>query len=146
MINSSIKFDLYHFKVMELSTFEDTGRKSECKVLFHFMHQLIKRRPYDINHSTQQWDLDHDPHQRLYLSQDTKRMMEVINNTFAIVYSRRNIDGEGRAIEEFGIEEANVKDHGQQIKWKIDFRIMRFPSILSQHTSAPFLFSPNFTF
>ena len=48
--------------------------------------------------------------------------MEVINNTFAIVYSRRNINDEGRAIEEFDIEPAKTQDNGQQVKWKIDYK------------------------
>ena len=32
------------------------------------------------------------------------------------------------------------------MKWKIDFRIKRFPRSLAIHTSVPYLFSPNFTY
>ena len=46
-------------------------------------------------------------------------------------------------LEEVGEEE---EDYGQQVKWKIDFRIKKFPSAISKLTSAPYLFSPNFTY
>ena len=44
MENSTLEFDIYHFKVMELTTLEDTGRLNECKVRFHFYHRLIKKK------------------------------------------------------------------------------------------------------
>ena len=34
IVDSTLKFDLYHFKVMQLRTYEDTNGASECKVRF----------------------------------------------------------------------------------------------------------------
>ena len=118
ILNSEIQFDLYHFKVMELKSFEDTGEISECKLKFHFTHRLIKhdrdsgvvRGDKDVTDkgprttliSTSrnrdnafEWDQSQDPMQRLYLSRDTKRLMEAVNNSFAIVYERFNINADG---------------------------------------------------
>lgn len=38
------------------------------------------------------------------------------------------------------------QDTGQQVKWKVEFRIKRFPKSLAKLTSFPFIFSPNFTY
>ena len=114
MINSSLQLDLFHFKVLELSTYEDTEKPTECRVRFHFLHRLIKSKrkneDSDEQYARQEWNLDNDTAQRLYLSKDTSRMMEVINNTFAIVYTRRNINEEGKAIYN---DEYAAKDSGQ---------------------------------
>ena len=37
-------------------------------------------------------------------------------------------------------------DSGQQVKWKIEHRINRFPRNLVENTSVPYLFSPNFEY
>ena len=42
--NSSVFFNLYHFKVMQLETFEDNGDVNECKLRFHFFHRLISNQ------------------------------------------------------------------------------------------------------
>lgn len=34
IVDSKLKFELYHFKVMQLRTYEDTAGASECKVRF----------------------------------------------------------------------------------------------------------------
>ena len=47
-----------------------------------------------------EWDIASNPVQRLYLSEDTKSMMEVINNIAATVYTRVNVDDGGHAIHE----------------------------------------------
>ena len=41
MASSNLNFDVFHFKVMELSTYEDTNDLNECHVRFHFIHRLI---------------------------------------------------------------------------------------------------------
>ena len=41
--DSSLNFDLYHFKVMELDTFEDTGGVNRCRLKYHFFHRLIRQ-------------------------------------------------------------------------------------------------------
>lgn len=39
--NSDQQTALFHFKVIQLRTHLDTGGKSECKVKFHFLKELI---------------------------------------------------------------------------------------------------------
>lgn len=48
----------------------------------------VKRRRYLRGFD---WDVNYDPNQRLYLSKNTKRMMEVINNFAATVYKRVDV-------------------------------------------------------
>ena len=85
---------LYHFKVMELKVYEDTTEESECRLRFHFIFDMLKSK-------TRQkledfiWDVSSNPSQRLYLSHDTTRLMEVINNYVATVYYRVNFEPEG---------------------------------------------------
>ena len=98
-----------------------------------------------------EWDLGDDPVQHLYLSRSTKRMMEVINNRFAIVYTRKNISEPGNTVREMANQgedqvEVEVEDDGQLVEWELDYNITRWPSLLCQRTTAPFLFSPNFTY
>ena len=42
------------------------------------------------------WDINSKPVQRLWLSKDTKLLMEVINDFIGTVYKRVNIDAEGK--------------------------------------------------
>ena len=77
--------------------------------------------------------------------------MEVTNNFIATVYYRVDVDALGQTIAKLGRIDENgeaieVADHGQQVKWKVDFRIKRFPRSLALHTSVPYLFSPDFTY
>lgn len=97
MLNSQQQSELYHFKVMELQTHEDTREASVCKLKFHFMFDLIKKKERD-HLKMFEWDINSNPVQRLYLSRDTKHLMEVINNTVATVYYRENIDKQGKSI------------------------------------------------
>ena len=47
------------------------------------------------------WDISARPIQRLYLSHDTTRLMEVINNIFAVVYRRYDVkDDESLVLSE----------------------------------------------
>jgi len=41
MVSSNLNFDIFHFKVMELTSYEDTKGLNECRVRFHFRHPLI---------------------------------------------------------------------------------------------------------
>ena len=91
ILNSQQKAELYHFKVMELRTHEDTKDNSQCRLRFHFIFDLIKKKKRDYLKSFD-WDVNSDPIQRLYLSQDTTRLMEVINNVIATVYVRQNVE------------------------------------------------------
>ena len=81
--------EFFHFKVMSLKTHEDTEAASECKLLFHFYFKMLaaKKRAYLEGFD---WDVNYEPSQRLYLSKDTKRLMEVVNNFAATVYKREN--------------------------------------------------------
>ena len=90
-MNSQQKAELYHFKVMELKTHEDTSEGSQCRLRFHFIFDIIKRRPKKHLEAFD-WDVNSAPMQRLYLSRDTTKMMEVINNFIATVYRRVDVD------------------------------------------------------
>ena len=82
---------------MELRAHEDTKRNSICKVKFHFFFDLLKKsNKIDVADTEFEWEISSDPQQRLYLSQDTYRMMEVMNNATATVYTRHNMDGNGK--------------------------------------------------
>ena len=83
-------------------------------------------------------------------------MMEVINNFIATVYERVDVGADGRALLEASQEHDPFaqqyshhqpgRDRGQMVKWKLKFRIQRFPTSLACKTSVPYLFSPNFTY
>ena len=90
-----------------------------------------------------EWDVNSNPIQRLYLSRDTKLMMEVINNFAATVYKRVNIDKMGKSVN---AEVDENQDYGQQVKWKVAYRIAKYPGAFCQETSVPYMFSPNFKF
>lgn len=134
---------------MQLRTFDDSGEINECKISFHFMHRLIrKNKTTDESWIDPEWDFGDDSVQRLYLSRNTMRLMEVINNTFAIVYNRRYVDSKGEILttEESDNIEDEVADTGQQVKWLVESKITRWPSNLTNSTSVPFIFSQNFTY
>ena len=42
LVKDSVEFELFHFKVMQLRTYEDNKDVNECSVRFHFTHRLIK--------------------------------------------------------------------------------------------------------
>ena len=65
--------------------------------------------------------------------------MEVVNNCIGTVYERCNLDTNG-------IEVPGSEENGQNVRWKIKYRIKQFPEDLSTLTSVPYLFSPNFEF
>ena len=71
--------------------------------------------------------------------------MEVINNLAATVYTRVNIDSEGKAVHDRFASDRDA-DTGQQVKWKLAYRINKFPAQLAETTSVPYLFSPNFKY
>lgn len=161
-LDTTLRFRLYHFQVLELQTYEDTGRPTSCKVLFTFVHKIIKKNKdesiADGGAADLECDLGVDPMQRLYLSRDTERMMEVINNRFAIVYRRYYVDTERHASKDEqpggenqdGEAESAAKSEAPEkprfVKWAALFKIKRWPSSLSTHTSVPYMFSPNFTY
>ena len=81
--------------------------------------------------------------QHLYLSRNTRRLMEVINNRFAIIYTRKNVDSSGKIppkMEDHGSIE-DEDDCGQEVKWFVESKITRWPSNLTDGTSVPFIFS-----
>ena len=58
--NSQQKADLYHFKVMELRAHEDTHVKSVCRLRFHFIFDMIRRKTRD-DLSNMSWDINSNP-------------------------------------------------------------------------------------
>ena len=50
MLDTSMKFSLYHFKVMQLRTHEDDPSiVHDCRVKFHFEHPLIRHKKAKIS-------------------------------------------------------------------------------------------------
>ena len=45
LFNSQQRTDLFHFKVMQLRTHEDTDGLSDCSLRFHFFFPLIRKMP-----------------------------------------------------------------------------------------------------
>ena len=132
---------MFHFKVMGLQVHEDTGNRSQCKKLFHFLFPMIKTKKRKALENFA-WDIDSNPVQRLWLSRDTKLMMEVINDYIGTVYRRVNLDDDGNQI----LEDIKFNDCGQAVEWVEEYHIRRFPRSLVDKTSVPYLFSPNFTY
>ena len=132
---------LHHFKVIELKSFKDTETASQVNVLFHFAFPKYQKHAKSTDEQYT-WDIRTDPKQRLYLSQDTTKLMEVINNYIGTVYVRINIDEDGREIR--GSQGAECE--GQAVRWLPYYRIKQFPSALGTLTSVPYLFSPNFKY
>ena len=66
----------------------------------------------------------------------------------ATVYQREDVvDDETQEQARIGrYHDGEEVDYGQQVKWNVLFRIKKFPKALTEHTSVPYLFSPNFVF
>ena len=79
---------------MELKVHEDTTVESECRLRFHFIFDMIKPKKRKKLEDFV-WDISSNRCQRLYLSHDTTRLMEVVNNYVATVYYRVNFEPEG---------------------------------------------------
>ena len=112
VLNSQQKSDLFHFKVMQLRVHEDTKSSSSCKIRFHFFFELLRKR---VKNELEifDWNVNHSPKQRLYLSRNTMRLMEVINGTTAVVYQRKDvIDGETQAMESEKYHDGDEIDYG----------------------------------
>ena len=58
--DSNNRFEWHHFKVMQLRVHEDTKDQSECKVRFHFYHEMLKKRSQDQLKSVE-WDIGSKP-------------------------------------------------------------------------------------
>jgi len=131
VLGSDEKIDgTFNFKVLQLETIQDFKEKAavgwrnavdQVTELFNFDHKIsIPRKEAGKSfHSN-------EVQQRLYLSKNTKRMMEVFDNQLAVVYERTDVKA------------------GSKIEWKPVASIEQFPTVLQGLTSANFLFSPNF--
>lgn len=81
-------------------------------------------------------------------------MMEVVNGLTAAVYEREDViesenhtpDGDDYLNQQSTFLEQEGVDRGQQVRWTVLFRITKFPKSLTEHTSVPYLFSPNFIY
>ena len=134
---------------MQLSVHEDDPKsKSKVDLRFHFLFDMIRKTTRNYLKDFD-WDVCSQPVQRLYLSKDTKLMMEVINDFIATVYYRVNLDDNGRkSTNRNGLfEDVDFsEDCGQPVKWIEKYKIKRYPKSLVDKTSVPYLFSPNFTY
>ena len=79
---------------------------NECKCLFEFDFRLIQnesaQKKEKIFLKLYDFDVTYNPIQRLYLSEDTTLLMEVINGFVARVYQRHDIDDLGYKTENEG--------------------------------------------
>ena len=66
---------------MQLASHEDRVSEvgSECTLKFHFFFLLLRWQP-DERLKAYEWDINSNLKQRLYLSKNTYRMLEVIND------------------------------------------------------------------
>lgn len=87
--------DLKKHKPEGQTTENPERQKSECKMLFHFFFKMIRKKERS-GLKNMDWNIDANPVQNLYLSEDTTLLMEVVNNFFATVYVRRNLDLNGK--------------------------------------------------
>ena len=81
---------MHHFKVLSLKTHEDTQSGSVCKLKFHFLFEKIT----ELGQMARvfEWGANETPEQHLYLSKNTRYLLEVINSFIATVYERENVD------------------------------------------------------
>ena len=79
------------------------------------------------------WDVEKKPCQMIFVSADTNKLLEVINNQVAIVSERRDID------DSFGSDIPRIEWEKKQI-------IRRFHRALQGQIESNFIFSPNFNF
>ena len=79
---------------------------NECELKFHFFFDMIHEQK-DNNDKLYEfdWDVSSNLQQRLYLSKDTTKMMEVINNFIAKIYKRVNV-----LTDENGVQQQVKKD------------------------------------
>jgi len=116
LVENSQKVGLYHFKVVELKTFTDTMDNNEVKTVFHFFFQLILTK-HQVGLEKFSWNYQSHPVQKIYLSQDTMKLMEVLNDTVAILYERTKV-GTSEIEEIFSKEQ-----DGEYVQWNVLFRI-----------------------
>ena len=95
---------------MQLETYEDKKEagdpeaRSEVKLRFHFLFDMLKTESVKELHKFD-WDINTNPIKRLYLGRDPIRMMEVVNNYYATVYIRHEVDEEGKSMSKSDPEE-----------------------------------------
>ena len=58
--------------------------------------------------------------------------MEVINNFHCTIYARS--------------DDIGLDDRGQFVVWQVQTRVTRFPRMIAEMSSVPFIFSPNFSY
>ena len=92
-------------------THEDTDNGSQCRLRFHFIFDIIMRRKKQKLKDFD-WDVNSAPMQRLYLSRDTTKMMEVINNFIATVYKR--VDVEPHMIDPDALDDENKQGENEK--------------------------------
>ena len=126
-VHESVRNDhIFHFKVLMLQNYEDTGKIPQCTLHFHFFHKLFANNK-DFHLKQLEWTFDKNAKQRLYLSQDTFSMLEVINERLGVLYNRE------RSMEA-----------GQLALWDYKTKIPNFPYLALTVSSFPTMLSPNF--
>ena len=108
--------------------------KSECKLLFHFFHKLLHpfERDEDDPHyfKNSDWYLTYENiKQRLYLSCNAKKMLEVIQNRLAIIWEQQD------EIE---------RTEGELVCWQHYHSLPNFPFYALEVSSLPYFISDDF--
>ena len=104
---------------------------SSCELVYHFFHKLLNRFEDTEGFENYDWFLnEHNLKQRLYLSSDANRMLEVIQNKMAIVWNQPN--------------EGLDREEGALINWQKAYEIEKFPFLAAQVCSIPYFISDDF--
>ena len=93
--NADKKVDMYPFMVISLKVHEDTQSQSQCDLKFKFLFPKLRKKPaIDGKHKKVDYEDEQQSIQHLYLSRDTTKLMEVIDNQVASIYYRVDINRE----------------------------------------------------
>ena len=95
---------------------------------FHFFHKLFANfKANEVYINEMEWTFDKNAKQRLFLSRNTNRFLEVVNERLGILYERDPDLGPG-----------------QLAQWHFQAKIPNFPYLALTVSSFPTMLSPNF--
>ena len=114
----------------ESSQLVEQGEET-VRELFNFKFNLLFKPP-KVTEDKNEQEFQTDGRLKLVLSQDTKKLMVIIDNDTFCIYNRDN----------------STHSQGQPIEWKLDPKrqFIKFPYLLQNKMEANFLFDPTFTY
>ena len=93
--NADKKVDMYQFMVISLKVHEDTKSQSQCDLKFKFLFPKLRKKPTIVGADKKvDYEDEQQSIQHLYLSRDTTKLMEVIDNQVASIYYRVDVNRE----------------------------------------------------